>query len=82
MITQGVAGQGTGPVAMEVGEDLPSELQLNIPELQAEEQLELIFAGQDLYGNRTYQTLDNLLNLAIAEVGEEIVPESPWLENF
>ncbi|MHB8790711.1 MAG: hypothetical protein ACYDBT_12610 [Desulfobulbaceae bacterium] len=69
-------------LASRVGETLPVTLDITLPDPESNDPLELIFAAQDRYGNRTWRKVENLLNLGATETEVEIVPESQWLENF
>lgn len=69
-------------LASQVGETLPVTLDITLPDPEGNESLELIFAAQDRYGNRTWRKVENLLNLEATGAEVEIVPESQWLENF
>lgn len=65
-----------------IGDDLPPSVEFKAPELEEGDDLELVFAAQDVYGNRTYVQVPNFFNLPDKEQIEEVVPESQWLENF
>ena len=71
-----------GMIASRVGETLPATLDVKLPGPESDGILELIFAGQDRFGNRTWQKVEDLLNLDTEKVEKEIVPESQWLESF
>jgi hypothetical protein len=71
-----------GLLAMQVGESLPATLDFKLKNADSPDTLELIFAGQDIYGNQTRQKVDDLLNMETQKAEMEIVPESQWLENF
>ena len=69
-------------VATKVGEKIPPSLEFKIAELGETENLEFIFAAQDVYGNKSYISIPDFLNLDKKDVILEVVPESQWLENF
>lgn len=71
-----------GMLAMQIGETLPAALDFKLASADSTDPLELIFAGQDRYGNRIWQKVDDLLNTGIEKAEKEFVPESLWLENF
>lgn len=71
-----------GMLASKVGETLPASLDFKLTTPDSNEPLELIFAAQDRYGNRTWQKVEDFLNREVKKVEQEVVPESQWLENF
>ncbi|MHB8810047.1 MAG: hypothetical protein ACYC9M_08545 [Desulfobulbaceae bacterium] len=71
-----------GMLTSKVGETLPATLDFKLKTPDSNEPLELIFAAQDRYGNRTWQKVEDLLNREVKKVEKEVVPESQWLENF
>lgn len=71
-----------GMLAMQIGENLPAALDFKLASADSTDPLELIFAGQDRYGNRIWQKVDDLLSTGIEKVEKEFIPESQWLENF
>ncbi len=74
-------GNGT-LVTSEVGEELPPSFEVKIPGMSETENLELIFASRDIYGNTRYNSIPDFLNLGTKEILLDVVPESQWLENF
>jgi TolB-like protein len=71
-----------GMLTMQIGETLPAALDFKLAAADGKDPLELIFAGQDIYGNRIWQKVDDLLSTGIEKVQKEFIPESQWLENF
>jgi len=69
-------------VLSEVGEALPPSLEFKVEGMADIDTLEMIFAARDIFGNTSYTSMPDLLNLAKKEVKTEVVPESQWLENF
>ena len=71
-----------GLLASQTGETLPATLDFKLRTPDSNEQLELIFAGQDQYGNRIWQKVEDLLSKGEKKKEKQVVPESQWLENF
>lgn len=69
-------------VTSQVGEKLPPALEFKVDGMSETENLELIFAAQDVYGNNSYISIPDFLNLGKKEIQQDVVPESQWLENF
>ena len=69
-------------VASKVGEQMPPFLEFKVDGISETENLEFIFAAQDVYGNKSYISIPDFLNLDKKEVMFDVVPESQWLENF
>ena len=69
-------------VLQEVGERLPPALEFSVDGLGDKENLELIFAPRDIYGNSSYFSIPGILGAGTRATQSEIVPESQWLESF
>ncbi len=69
-------------VTSQVGNLLPPSLEFRVEGMNEIENLEFIFAARDIYGNNSYISVPDFLNLGSREVAPDVVPESQWLENF
>jgi hypothetical protein len=75
-------GSGS-PVSLAEGDTLPAELEVALPEPDAEEPvLESYLYAQDIMGNRTTMKIANLLLLEKAEEAGEVNMEAEWVEEF